>query len=64
MLLTNDLDSPKFFGRKVLNSVQVMGATSLFQRRLNCIYHTLMLPQRKDAVKGVQLVLVAREVSK
>ena len=64
MLSTNDLDSPKFFCRKALNSVQIMGATSLPQRRLNCVHRTLMLPQRKEAAKGVRLVPVAQEVSK
>ena len=64
MLSTNDLDSPKFFRRKALNSVQVMGATSSLQGRLNCVHRTLMFPQRKGAAKGVRLVSVAQEVSK
>ena len=31
MLSMNDLDSPKFFCKKALNSVQVMGVSSSFQ---------------------------------
>ena len=64
MLSTNDLDSPKFFRRKALNSGQVMGATSPPRRRLNCVHRTLMFPRRKEAAKGVRLVPVAQEVSK
>ena len=65
MLSMNDLDSPKFFRRKALNSVQVMGVSySPLLRRLNSAQRTLMFPQRKKAIKGVLLAPVAPAVSK
>ena len=56
MLSMNDLDSPKFFCRKALNSVQVMEVGFLSRlRRLNYAQHTLMFPWRKEVVKRVRL---------
>ena len=51
MLLTNDLDSPKFFCRKALNSIQIERATSLSWQRLNYIHRILMFLWRKEAAK-------------
>ena len=54
MLSMNDLDSAKFFRRKALNSVQVMGVSSSpLLQCLNYAQRTLIFSRRKKAAKGV-----------
>ena len=65
MLSINDLDSSKFFYKKALNSVQVMGVGFLpLLERLNYAQCTLIFPRRKEAAKIVLLAPVAPAVSK